>query len=382
VAHPSVELYGADRMLVKAIDAMQRKGIETTVFLPTYGPLISHLIQSDIRSRIVSFPVLRKSAMSIPGALAAVSRAPYAIRSLRKLLSAYQPDVLYVNTITLPHWVAAGSSLGLRTICHVRELEDTVPGAVQKALVAPLRLASTLIANSKATADHISRSAPSLAARTRVVHNGFEFPSVLPVTTTRVPTKRRRVLVVGRLSPRKGQDTAIEAVAQLTAEGWDLELTLVGSTFPGYEWYERHLRSTVHHRGLDARVLFSGFKQDVAPAYLAADIVLVPSRIEPFGNVAVEALGVGKPVVVSRVGGLPEIVDDGVTGLICEPADSGRLASSLRRLLHDPAEAAAMGQRGAVDVRNRFGAARFRAEFIQAMGLSDGTDLVCDRSTG
>jgi starch synthase len=91
------------------------------------------------------------------------------------------------------------------------------------------------------------------------------------------------------------------------------------------------------------------------PAYEEADVVAVPSRFEPLGMVAAEALALGAPVVASRVGGLPDIVEHGVGGLLVPPGDPAALAAALCRLLEDRDLAGALAARGQERVRRDFG---------------------------
>jgi glycosyltransferase involved in cell wall biosynthesis len=238
------------------------------------------------------------------------------------------------------------------------------------ALFGPLVLADRVIANSEATRRFLTEVAGSIGRRTEVIYNGFEFDDPTAVSTAHFP---HRLVLVGRLSPRKGQDVAIAALSRLREMGHCVELDIVGSAYPGYEWFIESLKSQAVQLGVADQVRFTGFQKNVASAYAAGTIALVPSLLEPFGNVAVEALAAGKPVVASRVGGLPEIIREGETGYLVPPSDSEALAAAVATLLNDPLGRARMGALGAVDVRNRFSLERsekelpaFLAEAIRA----------------
>lgn len=363
VAHPFPDRYGADRMLVAALRSLADDGIEVTVSVPEPGPLLATLDEHRIQYDVAPFPVLRKALLRPAPFAKLVATSPVAVTRLVRELRRHRPDLVYVNTLTMPHWLLAARLAGVAAVCHVREAEHQLPRAVQRALVAPLRLATVVIANSQGTARWATGNAPGLARRTRVVYNGFDFP---PVAPRREGARPLQLVLVGRLNPRKGPDLAIDAVAQLAA-GCDVELTIVGDAFRGYEWYADELRQLAAARGVAERVHFTGFAADVTAAYAAADIVLVPSRVEPFGNVAVEAMAAGRPVVAARVGGLPEIVSDGETGLLCEPGSATDLASAVRRLADDRPLADRLAAAGAASVRDRFGMDRFRTEFRTAL---------------
>lgn len=364
VAHPYPDRYGADRMLVTAIRSLLDDGIEVLVRVPETGPLLEAFELHAIPCRVGAFPVLRKALLR-PASLAHLwLGAPVAVLQMVRELRRERPDVVYVNTLTLPHWLLAARLAGIPSVCHVREAEEQLSGSLQRALVAPLRLATVLVGNSRGTVDWISRNAPGLAARTRVLYNGFDFGVVEPMRARGGPL---RLVLVGRLNARKGPDLAIDAVAQLTSCGYDVELVLVGDAFRGYEWYAEELRRRASDSGVAHRVRLTGFSADVASAYAGADVVIVPSRVEPFGNVAVEAMAAGRPVVAARTGGLPEIVTDGETGLLFEPGSTTGLVAAIRRLADDPDLSARLAAAGAASVRQRFALLQFASSFRQAL---------------
>ncbi len=171
-----------------------------------------------------------------------------------------------------------------------------------------------------------------------------------------------RLALVGRLSPRKGTDVALEAVAILARAGRDVRLRVCGSTFPGYEWFETELRERAAQPDLDGRVELLGYVSPTWPEVQRADVVLVPSRVEPFGNTAVEALLAGRPVVASRTQGLAEIVRDRETGLLVEPGDPAALAAAIADLADDVDLRHRLAEDGRRDALARFGVDRYAAD--------------------
>jgi glycosyltransferase involved in cell wall biosynthesis len=144
----------------------------------------------------------------------------------------------------------------------------------------------------------------------------------------------RRVLAVGRLSKEKGYDDLLRAVSVLVGRGVDVELELVGEG-PERETLTR-LADALEIRD---KVTFRGWLQiaDVRKAMHEATVLAQPSRIEGLPTVIEEAIALGIPVVGSRVGGLPELLDDGRCGVLVEPGDVKGLADGLQTLLGDPA---------------------------------------------
>jgi len=172
------------------------------------------------------------------------------------------------------------------------------------------------------------------------------------------------LLFVGRIQPLKGPDVAVRALAQLGRP--DAILLVVGGA-SGTEGNaeERKLRQLVQELGLAAQVRFVAPQPHhiLSTYYRAADAVVVPSRSESFGLVALEASACGVPVVASGVGGLLTLVDHGETGYLVPDRDPALFAHYLREIIEHPAHAAALGRRGAERARRytwSFAAARLR----------------------
>jgi len=365
VAHPFPDLYGADLMLLRSVQALRAAGAEVLLVVPEHGPLLARMDLSHVEWRVVRAPVLRKSLMSARGLLGMGLRLVPDLTRLWCLLREWAPDVIYVNTLTLPHWIAAAWLSNVPSVCHVRELESKTARVIARALTAPLLLTGTIVANSHATRSFLLDLHPRLARRTSVIYNGLSFPE--PAQWVAPTRERRRLTVVGRLSPRKGQDTALRAMAELVRRGHDVELELVGSVYPGYEWFEQSLRDLADELKVADRLMLRDFHAHVWPFYAGADVVAVPSRLEPFGSVAVEAMAAGRPVVVTNVGGLPEIVTDGETGLVVRPDDPPALADAVARLLEDPEAAREVASRASSTARARFTLERYERELTAAL---------------
>jgi D-inositol-3-phosphate glycosyltransferase len=179
-----------------------------------------------------------------------------------------------------------------------------------------------------------------------------------------LPADRPIVLFVGRIQPLKGPDVAVRALAGVHRR--DTMFVIVGGA-SGTDGVAELLetRTLARELGVADRVVFVDPKPHhlLSSYYRAADVVIVPSRSESFGLVALEAAACGIPVVASAVGGLLNVVHDGVTGLLVEGRQPERFARALNQLIDDPVGAAAMGAAAAVRARRftwSFTAARLR----------------------
>ncbi|GAA0275727.1 glycosyltransferase family 4 protein [Actinomadura nitritigenes] len=366
LAHPSPDLYGSDRMLVESVRALV-PGHRVIVTLPADGPLAPVLRDAGAEVVVLPVPVLRKSYMTPFGLVRLAFAAARALPRAWRLLRRERAAALYVNTVTIPLWLLAGRLARVPSLCHVHEAEDDVPGPVRAALSMPLRLARSVVVNSRASAAALG----SAGRGAQIIYNGVEEPPEPVAPPRAVLDGPARIVLVGRLSPRKGSDVAVRAVRSLRDRGYDANLTLVGSVFPGYEWFEEELRGLA---GGDGAVSFAGFRPSVWNSFAEADIAIVPSRVEPFGNVAVEAMLAGRPVVASATQGLVEIVADGDNGVLVAPDDPDALAAGIARLLDDWDGAQAMAKRAGADAARRFGKDRYHHELRDAVRRLAGPD--------
>jgi len=183
-----------------------------------------------------------------------------------------------------------------------------------------------------------------------------------------LPLDRPVVLFVGRIQPLKAPDLAVRALAELGRD--DALLVIVGgaSGEDGNGELQR-VRDLARALELDDRVQFVSPRPHhiLSSYYRAADVVIVPSRSESFGLVALEAAACGVPVVASAVGGLLNIVHDGVTGVLVDGREPHRFGRAIAQILDDPAGAAAMGAAAAVRAKRftwSFTAARLRRLYV------------------
>ena len=206
------------------------------------------------------------------------------------------------------------------------------------------------------------------AARAKLVHipNAAE-----PAGPGRKPSELRRLLgvdpeetlfaVVGRLSPEKGHLYFIEAFQTLVAAG-----RRVRGVFVGEGPQREALEAALKREGLEQLITLVGYQEDVAPYYRACDLLVLPSLAEGMPMAALEAMMFAKPVLATRVGGIPEVVLDGVTGVLVAPRNAGQLAAALGRMLDDREWTAGLGAAGQGRVEAEFSPAA-RAGRIAAM---------------
>lgn len=372
VAHPSADLYGSDRVLLASIDGLIRDGARVLVTLPSSGPLVPELTARGARVVLCPTPVLRKSLLTPRGALRLAAGTLRGSLAGLRLLRGSRPDVLLANTITVPLWTVLARLYGVPVVTHVHEAEAHAPRAVRALLALPLTLSTGIVANSRFSSETLGRSLPWLRDRAVVVYNGVPGPPS-PVPPRRLLDGGLRVLYLGRLSHRKGVDVAVDAVMRLSRHGRPAHLDIVGAVFPGNEAYEAGLRGLVAADAAGASVTFHGFQNDVWPYLAAADVVVVPSRLdEPFGDTAVEALLASRPVVASSTSGLREAAGGYASVQFVEPGSAPALAAALEAVASHWGRYSALAATDAVAARERHSPEQFGSSMSRHISAAAG----------
>ena len=219
-----------------------------------------------------------------------------------------------------------------------------------------LRGTGAVVAISEAIAREAAEAGFPAAKVHRIPH-GIDMSEYAPVSDSAklalrsalgLPVDKVLVIYTGRLIQGKGLETLFVAMRSL-ADLSSLHLVLVGSGAGQVISIEEKLREDAKALGLEGRVTFTGRVEKVAAYLQASDLFVFPTLDEALGMSAVEAQACGLPAVASRTGGVPDIVEDGVTGILVPPGEASPLADGLRRLLTD----AAMTQRFAAAARAR-----------------------------
>ena len=243
-------------------------------------------------------------------------------------------------------------------IANRRELNPGKSAAQIAAQRVAYAFASRVAANSEAARRRLRREGVR-AGRISVIPNGIDLERFRPRAQDPGPGIRR-VLTVARFRPEKRLDTFIEAGRLALQAVPDLEFALAGDG-P----LEDALKAQADAARLGNRVRFLGLRQDVQDVLREHDLFVLPSESEAFPNAVLEAMATALPIVATRVGGVPELIEDGRSGLLVAPADPEALAAAIVGLARRPAYARALGGRARADAEARYSFGRMVSQFEQ-----------------
>jgi glycosyltransferase involved in cell wall biosynthesis len=331
---------GGEIALLRLLPALAAH-VRVHVILGEHGPLVDRLMARGIETEVLPLhPALRDVRKDTirPGHvdLAAVARLPRYVARLSRRIKALDADLVHTNSLKAAMYGGAAARLaGVPAVWHIRDriAPDYLPrSAVALVRAASRVLPSAVIANSQATLATVPTRRQGQVLYNPVVPDSVGEFSRMRMGGPGVIT----VGVLGRLSPWKGQHVFIDAFAEAFG-GTDARGHVIGSAMFGEEAYEQSLRRQVEALGLSEQIEFRGFRDDVWAELHELHILVHASVIpEPFGQVVLEGMAAGLPVIASNAGGPAELITNGVDGILTEPGDAHELAAALIRLRDDP----------------------------------------------
>ncbi|MEM5291673.1 glycosyltransferase family 4 protein, partial [Paraburkholderia sabiae] len=353
---------GAELSLLEIVKALKAR---VQVVLFDDGPFRVALHREGVAVDVLDPGAIREVRKQ--GGTPPLAKAVKGVASLVRatVARARDSDVIYANTQRAMVIGAIAGRLARRPVVwHLRDIVSPEHfGGKQLAIIkwcAKLGLAH-VIANSAASARAFSDLTQFGDKRIDVVFNGIssapfnalrDVPQSVLRARLNLPQDAFLVGSFSRLAQWKGQHVLLEAMVLNP----HMHAVLVGAALFGEDAYEAKLHEFVATHGLEERVHFLGFQDDVAACMCAVDVVAHTSITpEPFGRVIVEGMLAQRPVVASRAGGVTEIIDDGVNGVMCTPGDAHALADTLAELRSDQALRDRLVARGYQTAVRKFG---------------------------
>ena len=339
---------GAERDLIALLKTLNRHTWEPHVVCPGTGPFREQLHAIAVPTHALSLPPWRKPL--------AVFQRRSAIGRLGALVGQLDPALVHVNDIWwVPHTVraiASGRSHSMPIVAHVRqEIEPEKVGRYE------LDRVEAVIAISRQIEQSLITGGVSMS-RVRTLYSGIDCSTRQPPHDDQgirrligLPNGAVLLGTVANLFPRKGYEVMLRALPAIVHAVPTVHYVIVGSDDHGYADRLTRLASELT---IADRVHIVGFQDPVQPFLAAFDLYLHPALMEGFGIAVVEAMAMGKAVVATTTGGLPEVVAQGETGLLVPPDDADSLAAAVVSLLEDRARREQMGLYGKARAQERF----------------------------
>jgi L-malate glycosyltransferase len=330
------------------------------------GPLRARLEAGGLQPWSVGPPSFRSPSL----ALAILRLARFLRSHAVRLVHCFD---FYSNILGVSAARLAGTPV---VIASQRDMGDLRSRGQQAIHSVALRLATHVLVNSDAIAARLAGTRAARRGRLTVIHNGVDLARFAPAADASTRQAPVTVVTLANLRPEKGLRQLVEAAA------------VVASTVPRARfviWGDGPLRSEldalIRARGLAGIVEMPGPTRRPESVLKRCDVFVLPSLSEAFSNVVLEAMGTGLPVVATRVGGLPGLVEDEGTGLLVPPDDVAALAAGILKLLETPGLAARMGARGRARALAEFGLDRMaeRVDTFYCRALGPGEDVPAPR---
>jgi glycosyltransferase involved in cell wall biosynthesis len=339
---------GGERYLELLFDRLDRARYRALLISPEPGPFVGRMKERGVETHLVHL---------------ALHFNPIALWRLTRLLARERVTILQTHGARANFYGRiAGRLAGVPVIISTvhNSLKDYEVRSIRRGLYTfLLRLTLPLVHRIICVSDSNSRDlideCPAAEVKTQTVHNGVD-PLAFPPQPDRQKIRQEfgitqgPVLVtIARLTEQKGHRYLLQTFPDLLKTWPQLCCLFVGEG-------ELHdaLRCIAINLGVERACRFVGVREDIADILAAADLFVLPSLSEGFPFVLLEALAMGRPVVASRVNGIPELIEDHKTGLLVPPRDPQALARAIREVLSDPTAASKMGAEGRAVVQERF----------------------------
>lgn len=347
--------YGSSKSLLSLLLGLQSYDLNPYVVVSAESGFTKALAENKIPFLIS--PVVwwvAKKPISIKQRFQVFSQLQKSVNILQEAIESWNIDLVYTNSSVTPTGRLLAIQENLPHIWHIREFGDIdfslfhiFPKYLSKMF---LKSSDAIICNSNAVKDHYFKHKTK---KIRVIYNGSatveQFDERYKKRVSENLYDDFTFAMVSLVSPKKGQEQAIKAIAALKERGVYARLVLAGH---GKKEYLAYCNDLVQALGITDRVEFTGFLEDPFSIYYSTNCILVCSAHEALSRVALEAMSVGVPVIGKNSGGMPEIIIDNKTGILYDTFD--QLVDAMRRVVEDRTFVEKLGKQGWQAAKEKF----------------------------
>lgn len=376
----SAQLYGAEQSLLQLLKGLDRDRFSPIVVLPQEGPLKRYILDRGVPVEIVSsikpWLTRRSGIVRLVNHLSLIPFLAQSVWVLRKLIRRYHVDLVHTNSLVIIDGALAAWLSGIPHVWHAREaFTEESPyhflfGHQGRRIALSLigHLSDCIIAISRAVGQSLGQAGG--ASRLVIVYNAVDASAFVSRESGAeirreldVPDRISLVGEIAKLTPVKGYEDFVVAATQVHEAMPNTRFVAVGDALR--DSYQHRISVLIDDLGMERSFSLLGFRQDVTDIMAALDLLVLPSHYEPFGRALIEAMAAGKPVIGTNVGGIPEIIEDGVTGLLVAPGSPHELAEAIIRILQNTELARRMGAAGRERAKTCFSSERYVTQIQQ-----------------
>ena len=343
---------GIDAILPELIHGLDKKRYQVIVALPKQGDYVDRYRDAGAKVVFVEFNTIQRKRKLI-ATLYSLARLGPSVFRLYEIIRNHNVKIVHTQKINTLDGDIAARLAGVKAVHSIHE-QPATPMFVWKLMAKLVYLIADRII---VTCDETFRKIPELSARrpkVNKVYNGITIPPLISLNDA----ARRDVLgnsivgeaqivgMVARLAPNKGQTTFLHAAPKVLAKFPDTQFVVVGDITSETSWeieYREYLHRLAEHSGANGAIHFLGKRLDIYPILQALDIFVHPATSDILPTVVIQAMAVGKPIVVTSVGGLPELINHDFTGIVVPPVKPVALAEAIMWILKNPKKSREMG---------------------------------------
>ena len=332
---------GVERYLLSCVSHLKPLGMNPVVIFNENGPAVDMLKKRGVKIGIIKNKGWANDRFEIT-----------------KICKYFSIDLVDMMTMKFFNVSLVAKKLNIPVVWHISSiLKTTYPKLKQRDIIKVLKtvyaISGKIVVNSKAVAGQFNKR---FRDKIETIYPGVDTNYFLNQESLPILAefKKKNILmgIAGRLDPQKRHEDFILAARDIKRQIPNVKFLIAGSY--STKSYLRHIKNLVNRLNLNKEILFLDFCEDMKQFYGAIDILVHPAVDEGFGLAIVEAMAMGKPVVASRSGGIPEIITDGETGILVPPKRPDKISEAVLRLIRDDKKAKQISKNARRVARKRF----------------------------
>lgn len=341
--HAGAEMYGADIVLLELLKNLEKSKFKPYVVLPCDGPLVEKLKQNNIEVEVISYPILRRKYFNPIGIVRYIKDYFIYSNKLVKIAKVKKIDIVHTNTAAVLEGIFVKRRLNLKQVWHIHEI-IVKPKFMNKLLSYFIsKNSDEVITVSNAVKNHLIGTGYFDSKPINVIYNGvdnriFNFKNDIEYLKKEfnIPKQALVVGMIGRVNAWKGQDDFIDAIENILINNENIYAMIVGGVFDGEEWRIAELKEKINSLSCSDRIIFSDYRSDIPNIQALYDIFVLPStNPDPLPTVVLEAMASRTAIVGYRHGGICEMVEEGVNGLLAEVKNTKDLEEKIVQFIVD-----------------------------------------------